>query len=268
MLPIYKAVSFQRVLEKGGRTKPWLILVNADGSQKPYVVKLFETSLIQTRDSVTNEVLGNILAKEFQLPVPDAALIDMDDYFIGTLRDFTLIDILDNRDTRLKFGSSLLDGYVRFDGSDLSPGDARKIISIDSVFAFDNLIRNADRNKVKPNILVRSDEAYLIDHELGFEINENTIKELTGWTWSIRYYKYHIFYPHLKSSWQRHKDDYFNEFEECLKLLNINRLLPYLKQLEDAGFDTKNHVPIIDYLTQMKRNCNNFVNLMRGLISI
>lgn len=46
MLPVYKAISFQRVLEKGGRTKPWLVLVQTEEKVAPYVVKLFETALI------------------------------------------------------------------------------------------------------------------------------------------------------------------------------------------------------------------------------
>ncbi|HEX8677926.1 MAG TPA: hypothetical protein VF700_11930, partial [Segetibacter sp.] len=60
MLPIYKAISFQAILEKGGRTKPWLVLVNTQQSYEPYVVKLFDTDFIEKRDPVANEVLGNI----------------------------------------------------------------------------------------------------------------------------------------------------------------------------------------------------------------
>lgn len=68
---------------------------------------MFKTELIELRDSVANEVIGNVLAKEFNLPVPKAALIDLDEDFIATLRNQELIQILDERDYRLKFGSEL-----------------------------------------------------------------------------------------------------------------------------------------------------------------
>ena len=98
MLPIYQAESFRRVLDKGGRTKPWLILVRTEAGTVPYVVKLFEPNAIADRDAVANEVLGNILAREFQLPVPQAALIEFNDTFLATVSDSSLLDVLERAD--------------------------------------------------------------------------------------------------------------------------------------------------------------------------
>lgn len=43
MLPVYKAISFERIMT-GGRTKPWLILAETDNyGIQPYVMKLFDT---------------------------------------------------------------------------------------------------------------------------------------------------------------------------------------------------------------------------------
>ncbi|HUB59622.1 MAG TPA: hypothetical protein VL978_02905 [Puia sp.] len=94
MLPVYRAISFQRVAEKGGRTKPWVVLVDAGISVEPYVVKVFTPELIQEKDSVTREVLGNVLARQFDLNVPNAALIDFDDDFKDSVRDLNLLDHL------------------------------------------------------------------------------------------------------------------------------------------------------------------------------
>jgi hypothetical protein len=149
MLPVYKAISFIKILDKGGRTKPWLVFVNTGSKIKPYVVKIFDTQLIEERDSVTNEVLGNIIAKEFELPVPQVAFIDMDYDSIQTFRDFTLIDLLGSTDDRLKFGTEYLEGFVQFNTALFAISESKKIIDIDSVFAFDNLIRNADRGNEK-----------------------------------------------------------------------------------------------------------------------
>ena len=267
MLPVYPAISFQRVLEKGGRTKPWLVLVNAGESIKPYVVKLFKTEMIQELDSVTKEVLGNVLAKEFDLPVPDAAFIRMDRSFINTITDPQLKIELGEKDGRLKFGTALLDDFVRFDTRSVSLTEVRRIIEIDQVFAFDNLIRNPDRNEVKPNLLVRSDEAYLIDHELGFDIAADSLSELDDWQWKERFYRYHIFYEHLKRTPHTPKKDYFNAFEECLKRLNVNLLVPCFDQLADHGYPKDKQALILHYLAGMKQKSTNFVNLLRGLIS-
>lgn len=267
MLPIYKAISFNRVITKGGRTEPWVILVNAGNTLKPYVVKLFKTELINLRDSVANEVIGNVLAKEFNLPVPNAALIDLDDDFVGTLRNQELLEILEDRDGRLKFGSELLEGYFNFDSKAYNLNDVRKIIDIDSVYAFDNLIRNADRNGVlKPNILIKSNDAFLIDHELGFEIRDGIISEMMEWKWDKKFYEFHIFHNFLKTNPVKIKKEYFNEFEEYLKYLNVNNLDSYLTQLATNGFSTDKHKLIRNYLTEMKQNSSNFTNVMRSTI--
>ncbi|HXB92281.1 MAG TPA: HipA family kinase [Puia sp.] len=268
MLPIYNAISFQRVLEKGGRTKPWLVLVNTGTSVQPYVVKLFETALIEEKDSVTSEVLGNILAREFDLHVPDAALINMGNSdFTKTIQDPALLKILDEKDNRLKFGSSLLDGFYRFDASSVSLAEAKRMIEIDTLFAFDNLIRNPDRNNLKPNLLVKSDQAFLIDHELGFEITDTSIHELKSWQWKERFFRYHIFYNYLKNSPQAIKKDYFDEFGELLVRLNVKFLEPYFEQLANLGFSRKNGEVIRRYLSEMKQNSTKFVSLLKGLIS-
>jgi hypothetical protein len=266
MLPVYNAISFQRVLEKGGRTKPWLVLVDTGQRVEPYVVKLFTKELIGEKDSVANEVIGNILAKEFQLPVPDAALIEMDANFISTITDPALLEVLQQKDERLKFGSVQLEGIYRFDPA-TSLGEVRRMIEIDSVFAFDNLIRNPDRNFLKPNILVRSKEAYLIDHELGFEITPESVGELDNWQWSQRYFRHHIFYDYLRESGHSQKMDYFTEFHGCLRLLNINSLKPYFQQLAQCGFPVHKHGVILNYLFEIKEKSSNFVDLLRGLIS-
>lgn len=243
--------------------------MNAGNTLKPYVVKLFETGLIELRDSVANEVIGNILAKEFNLPVPKAALIDLDEDFVNTLRNPELIQILEERDYRIKFGSELLEGYFNFDYKAYNLNDVRKIIDIDSVYAFDNLIRNRDRNgELKPNILIKSSEAFLIDHELGFEkITADIVKKMNNWEWDKGFCNYHIFYNFLKNSPLKIKREYFHEFGEYLKYLNINSLEPYFAQLIRYGFSGNKHTLIRNYLSEMKQNSSNFTNVMLSTIS-
>lgn len=69
MLKIYKAKKFIRVLEEGGHTRPWLIEVESE-AQIRVVMKLYTTTQIESRNSITAEIIGNILAKEFDFSVP------------------------------------------------------------------------------------------------------------------------------------------------------------------------------------------------------
>lgn len=266
MLPVYKAISFVKVLEKGGRTKPWLVLVHTGQQVRPYVVKLFDSEGIAKRDAVANEVMGNVLAREFQLPVPPAALIEMGPDFAGTIQDPGLLEVLANTDDRVKFGSLQLEGFGRFDPKAVTLAEVRRMVEIDSVFAFDALIRNPDRNHIKPNLLVKQNEAYLIDHELGFEITAGCVKELDDWQWKERFYRYHIFYEHLRNTNHGQKEGYFEEFFEYFRMLDIGVLDGYYKQLANEGFSMWKQDLVIGYLSEMKQKSANFVGLLKGLI--
>lgn len=267
MLPVYKAISFRGIIQKGGRTKPWIILVQTDSGLEPYVVKLFETGLINFKDSVTNEVLGNVIAPEFNLSVPKAALIEMDDDFIHSIRNFEAVDILHSTDYRIKFGSELIDGSFQFNHVTFDVTEIKKLVEIDTVFAFDNLIRNSDRNRGRSNILIKRPNSYLIDHEMSFEIDDQTMDEVYKREWDSKYYSQHIFVNYLKESIFRHKKEYFGEFEECLRTLNLRKLQPYFSQLVQMGYSSDKHQLITDYLVKMKENSGKFVNILRGAIS-
>ncbi|HEV2480665.1 MAG TPA: HipA family kinase [Puia sp.] len=227
----------------------------------PFTAPLFAGN----RDSVANEVLGHVLAKAFGLPVPDAALIELDASIVSNLSDPSLEEILRRADARPKFATVMMEGYMRFD-PELTSVDVRKIIDFDSVFAFDNLIRNPDRNAIKPNMLSRSHDTCLIDHELGFEVDTNTAAQFLRGEWADRYYRWHIFYEYLRNSRQKSKDEYFHEFEEYLKFLNINELHPYLQQIANYGYPTAKHGLVLDYLELVKKNWSTFVKMIRGLV--
>ncbi|HEV9035728.1 MAG TPA: hypothetical protein VGQ51_03885, partial [Puia sp.] len=137
MLPIYKAKIFNGIIEKGGRTKPWSVLVDTGSGAKQFVVKMFPAQLVHARDSVTNEVLGYALAKEFDLPVPDAALIDMDMDFQMTINDGLAQMAFDQADDRLKFGTEVIEGNYLFNSS-FTRAQASRMIDVDTLYGFDN----------------------------------------------------------------------------------------------------------------------------------
>lgn len=252
----------------GARTKPWVVIVRTPYGAKPYVVKLFDTGLIEYKDSVTNEVVSNALAPEFELLVPNAALIDFDINFKNSIRDFDLLDLLETKDSRLKFGTELLHDVSAFNISALNSSDAREMANIDIIYAFDNLIRNPDRNNQPENLLLHKGHAYLIDHELAFDFppNNRDIK-LDIYNWENKFWEFHIFHKYLKVSWPKFKLEYFSEFEEYLKRLNVNKLEAYFTQLLQEGFKNVNHDLIRIYLNNMKKKSINFVTLLKQTIA-
>ena len=267
MLPIYNAITFGGIIEKGAKTKPWVVIVNARGELKPYVVKFFDRTEVEYRDSVANEILGNILAKEFGLTAPNCALIAMDENFRATINNREAASIYDLKDDRIKFGTELLQGVYTMDSKSMTAIQANKILDIGTLFGYDNLIRNKDRKvDVRANLLVKNGVGYLIDHELAFDINVDTKKELEPHLWNRHIYQSHLVLHYLKNGSLESKKDYFVEFSEYLKHLNVNQLSPYLKQLVNHGYSNKRHAFVVDYLKYMKSNYRKFENLLKGFI--
>lgn len=233
----------------------------------PYVLKLFTTEQIRDRDSVCNEVICNELAKQFDLPVPDAALIDTDDDFKMTIQDPDVLEILESRDDRLKFGSELLEGFNLMKIDAFNSSQARRMMKLGSLFAFDVLVRNRDRNRSKTNLLIKSNESVLIDHELAFEqLNSQVLEGFRQLAWNPDFYQYHLAYNYLKRSRKATKLHYFDEFGEYLRFLNINVLGSYFEQLRQYGFSNAKHEMIRDYLAEIKASSGNFVNILKGAI--
>jgi hypothetical protein len=265
LLPIYNAHSFDRILKQGGRTQPWVVLINEGDSLHPYVVKMFTPRFVNEFDAVTNEVIGNRLAILFDLPVPKAALINMDSNFISTIYDPEAYDLLNFKDERLKFATRLIAPNIPLEEGAFGIQEIKSIAEIDTVFAFDYLIQNMDRNYKRPNFIINNRRGYLIDHEKGFCFNENFLEFMNN-PLLIGGYKNHIFYDYLKRSWNKTKSQYFGTFMEYLRLLNVNDLNSYFLQLSDLGFPIGKHQIITDYLLYMKSNWSKFEVLMKGII--
>jgi len=265
-LPIYEAISFQQVMQ-GGRTNPWLVLVNENGQERPYVVKLFSEIENNRRGSIGNEILGNVLAQEFNLATPKAALIDVDNPdFIRTIKDENAYHIYEHADERIKFGSEYIFPHSPFIKGAVTRAQAKRAIEIDTLFAFDNLIVNRDRGQSRTNILMKDKSAILIDHELAFDIDADTLDRINSKNW-VNGFQFHIFHDYLKKSTKKTKSMYFGEFEEYLKYLQINNLQPYLAQLNQYGYSTAKHENVMEYLENVRINSPNFVQLLQALIS-
>jgi hypothetical protein len=272
-LKILEAITLHSVIEKGGSTYPWVVLVQGDETNlAPYVVKLFTPKQIQQQNAVAKEVFGNILAKAFDLPVPEFALIEFGENFIKTLPT-ELAFLLNSKDKRLKFGSRLAEGYSVFDPSNLSQGKI-KTYDIGSVFAFDNLVFNLDRGgaRNKPNLLVSDYDFLLIDHEqiLPFANDPNTdndfvLKSFRQMQWKYPY-ENHLFYPYLKKMRSGTKQKVFETFDEYLRTLNLNLLDEPARFLQEKGHPIGSLGLVKKYLTEIKQNSTSFNQLLQTAV--
>jgi hypothetical protein len=133
------------------------------------------------------------------------------------------------------------------------------------IFAFDNLIRNRDRNFFKPNLLLHSNGCSLIDHEMGFERLEEGMTNLINRSYDTSFARNHIFYQYLKSAKQKTKNEYFETFREYLNYLSVNELDSYMQQLKEHGY-TFNQNLIRTYLTEVKRQSAAFVTNLKAAV--
>lgn len=260
MVPIYEALQFVSVIqEQSGHTKPWVVLVNTPAGLKPYVVKLYDTTQVDEQHRVCKEIISNLLASEFDLKVPQCALIEIPPDFVIS-QTTEVQQQLDNADPRLKFATEYIEGAP----NSLIEMDKKIVenkIDLDTLYAFDNLIRNHDRGQAKPNLLLGSEYAYLIDHEYAFTekdiigIDFNSLQLISKFT------KTHLFYHYLKNS--RDKQNFFEDFSFYLESLSLNKFNIYFDQLKNNGFNDYSE-PILDWLNLVKQKKTIFVNYLKG----
>jgi hypothetical protein len=264
MLPIYEAIEVIEVIsENVGHNKPWVVLANTPQGLTSFIVKLYSPVQVDRFHCVSKEVICNLLAREFELKVPPCALIEIPEYLSLKLSTAAQQQY-DDADPRPKFATVKIDN-VNNAIRELPKQYFRKRIPMDTLYAFDNLIRNNDRGHPKTNLLLSPHDAILIDHE--FALGNQDIENIDLNTLQLedKFTKYHLFYPYLKRAMKKDKQNFFNDFTEYLRMLNINRLNPYFDQLKAEGFDDYSR-PIAKWLDHVKGNNRIFVTKLKGSV--
>jgi len=132
------------------------VVDTADG--RAFVVKFLGAG--QGKKALVAECLGAGLAQALGLPVPDAAVVSLEDGFGIGEPDPEIQDLL-RASVGLNFGLAYLPGALAFDPAadrDLSPELAADIVW------FDAAITNIDRTPRNTNLLVWRGRYWLIDH--------------------------------------------------------------------------------------------------------
>lgn len=262
-LPVYKAISFNGIILEGGHSKPWVVSVNTEEGLKPFVVKLYRTIDIEARNKMTAEILGCLFAEDFDLLAPTPAIIEFTEEFRMSLGK-ECEEILNLLDERAKFGTEYYEGTFLF-APQMSLKEAQKIISVDTLYAFDYFICNRDRTLKKPNLLIKDGNGVLIDHEMALEIDQHTISDFKAGVWNEKY-RYHLFYELLKQADLSDKSVFFEDFEFYLQSLRLNKYDGIFIQLNELGFTDLRKELIEEYFRAVLKEPQKFKNILRKSI--
>lgn len=260
MLPVLKAISYEGELE-GGSTFPWKVIVSEGGGITTYAVKLYKKKAVDESFCVAKDVFSSVLATQFELETPEPALIEFPKSFIDGLSDKQKEE-LSKKDGRLKFGCKLIDGALPY--LDTLHKNSLEKYPVDTIYAFDNFIKNGDRKvqEGKSNILMKETKAYLIDHENSLNGLLQAINIFPN-DW-VYWQTNHIFYSYLYKSRPDTKLRYFENFLEILKGVNFDILDTYGAQLRKIGHhNEEEYFTMKEYFTTLQQRPEKFVNLLR-----
>lgn len=261
MLPIYQAIIAEEKDLPGGTTRPLLATVITNNGLDKYVVKIFREEEQANYAPLANEVYGSLIATQFDIRTPEIALIQLKPNFINTLKEDIKGRVLQNQN-RLYFGSKYYEGYNQYVPPKFSK--TFDIGHLETIFAFDVLVRNVDRRVGKSNLLVKKGDYLAIDHELTFSMNKPFDQyEPTEWRF-INEFRTHIFRPRLH---RLGNAAHFAVINEYMRDLDLNVIINAAQFLHNLGLPTGNIEVIISYLRSAKNNRPRLINVCKYLIA-
>ena len=152
MLPQVTATRYVTPLKEGG-SLPGIVEASDDGT---YVMKFRGAG--QGLKVLVAEIIVARLARAIDVPVPDLAVITLDERIAKYEADEEVQDLL-TASVGTNLGVDFLPGSLGYDGSQPpSPDLAERIIWLDALTA------NVDRTWSNPNLLVWHGQTYAIDH--------------------------------------------------------------------------------------------------------
>ncbi len=178
----------------------------------------------------------------------------------------SLFRVLESKDERIKFGTIYKEGTIKAEVG-IKKEILEKSFELDTLYAFDNFIRNGDRGIYKTNLLIHTEteQLWLIDHELALDISKETISNFKRHLWEDKFSVHHFCYSYLKENNENVSEQYFNTFFEYLTKLNLNQLDIYFKQLNSYDYLT-NKDSVLDYFYFVKQNAVQFISILKSFI--
>lgn len=265
MLPIFKATAFQEYAIQGGSSQPCIIsVVDEKGRylEDPCVVKIFKDNCL---NHTCKEVYGSILAQHFDLNTPEPVLVEVSKTMINELKKHEKYKYWEVNEG-IFFGTKYMEDAKSFtDTIQLKKYD---YWVLNNIFAFDVLIMNSDRQRLKPNVMVKNKEIFVIDHQYSLNVFKTFDEYLNEnhWNYSIKENREgHLFRQHLQNSGKKNKVT-FDEFFENLRTLNPQLLYNYAEQLAEYQYEPLDIGKIVSYLADVKKNESKFLTLLDNLL--
>lgn len=249
----------------GGTTRPMKVLGD-DGNL--YVLKLFSKKDAAQRPYAVAEFFANSIAKQLELNTPDAVVMEVPEELIRIYekREPEIFNKLLEKDlSKPSFGSLFYKDCPIY-----SPAVNDKNLEtyeFESIYAYDMLILNGDRRKVKPNIL-RGNHYLLIDHEKAFEGSQHIMSENGKELILPPFYNNHLFYELLKTRNKKPSSPIdFATFEEAFRTMKERHLLDTINFCAELGYNDNAPSEWLRYIVEMKKKCSNFVALLAKSIN-
>jgi hypothetical protein len=269
LLPVFTASSLLEANLPGGTSRPWVVSVMTEEGLDSYVLKPFSKKDNQQLPYLNKEVYASFIAQELEIDVPEPALIRITDAFLETLEEDKRERILGLRQ-RLFFGCKFYEGYASL-GTGLDPKKFHNIQQ-DTIFAYDVLIRNFDRKKNKPNLLVSGAHCLCIDHDRSLDIQKTFGQYLDLRLWdnfTVVGDTAHLFHDTLKTRKRqaRGKEVDFAEFKTSFKTFSTKTLDKVVDIMTDNGIFTDDYELVRNYLGEVSGDKERFYKLLNLLIS-
>lgn len=270
LLPVYPAIALLTNHLHGGTSRPWGVTVLTEKGPETYVLKLFSQKDTDQLPYLNKEMFASVIAQELDIPVPEPALIKITKDFIDSLTREEDQKRLQSFNQSIFFGCKYYKGY-----SILGAGlDQKRFANIhqETVFAFDVLIRNFDRRKDKPNLIISGTDCRCIDHDRSLDIQKTFSEYLAADLWamfSVQGENAHLFHKFLKKKNQGltgGKVD-FMEFKEVFRSFHTRNLDKAVETLHENGIFTDDYYLIKEYLQEVIGNKTAFYKLLNLLIS-
>jgi hypothetical protein len=210
-----------------GRTRPLLIAAkDADGAEVELIAK-FTIAQQLTEHGLVREAIAAMLAVDLQLPIPEPALVRLDDVFIRSVNQVdSIVGARLSNASRFGFGSTKLPAGFQIWSTERDV-PINKIDQAAEIFAFDCLTQNVDSRRESPNLMWNGTRFAIVDHDLAFEIEGVVFWEPPWVKGSLTSFaNNHLFYRSLKRKplslqrlslrWSGISDDRLVEYQRAL----------------------------------------------------
>lgn len=259
-LPKLTAMTFQQALFSGS-THPCVFTCQDEKGAiaGEYVVK-FRSEVRGNETGLLFEFVATHLAGLLAIPVPPPALIELTEALAEATPDASVADRI-RRSAGLNFGTRFLSpGYATWPTDKSIPRILLQTAV--EIVAFDALIDNADRRRVKPNLLHKGDDIYVFDHEMAFAF-VFLIGELpTIWTEDrLRFLKDHPLHSGLRGQAMD-----LSRFASALRRLGEPKLRDIIEAVP-AEWRSPHAEKIVHHLGQARDHVDEFVGAMRRVLA-